>query len=92
MKILVTGAAGMIGRKLVERLVADGTLAGQAVSLKAMQGRIQRTMFHLKHFLRVPFNVFGDRVTVRGAGQKRAKNQQIERSLQKFDTFSRHPR
>jgi nucleoside-diphosphate-sugar epimerase len=32
MKILVTGAGGMIGRKLVERLAADGTLGGQAIS------------------------------------------------------------
>jgi len=31
MKILVTGSAGMIGRKLVERLVADKTLGGQPV-------------------------------------------------------------
>ena len=31
MKILVTGSAGMIGRKLVERLVADKGLAGQPI-------------------------------------------------------------
>src|SRR5258706_9590791 len=31
MHILVTGAAGMIGRKLVARLVADGQLAGKAI-------------------------------------------------------------
>ncbi|MCP5411955.1 MAG: SDR family oxidoreductase [Alphaproteobacteria bacterium] len=31
MKILVTGAAGMIGRKLVERLVRDGSLNGQPI-------------------------------------------------------------
>ena len=31
MKILVTGAAGMIGRKLVERLVADQALGGQPI-------------------------------------------------------------
>jgi D-erythronate 2-dehydrogenase len=29
--ILITGAAGMIGRKLTERLVADGALNGQAI-------------------------------------------------------------
>ena len=28
MKILVIGAAGMVGRKLVERLARDGALAG----------------------------------------------------------------
>ncbi len=31
MKILVIGAAGMIGRKLAERLSADGQLGGQAI-------------------------------------------------------------
>src|SRR6516162_3932968 len=31
MHILVTGAAGMIGRKLTERLVRDGTLHGRAI-------------------------------------------------------------
>ena len=32
MKILVTGAGGMIGRKLVERLVRDKTLGGKAIT------------------------------------------------------------
>ena len=32
MKILVLGAAGMIGRKLVARMVADGVLAGASIS------------------------------------------------------------
>lgn len=32
MHILITGAAGMVGRKLTERLVADGALGGQVVS------------------------------------------------------------
>src|SRR2546430_3412659 len=31
MRILVTGCAGMIGRKLVERLVADKTLGGKTI-------------------------------------------------------------
>jgi nucleoside-diphosphate-sugar epimerase len=31
MKILVTGSGGMIGRKLVERLVKDGTLGGKRI-------------------------------------------------------------
>ena len=30
MHILITGAAGMIGRKLTERLVMDGALDGTA--------------------------------------------------------------
>ena len=32
MRILVTGAAGMIGRKLVERLARDGRLRGEAIT------------------------------------------------------------
>jgi nucleoside-diphosphate-sugar epimerase len=32
MRILVTGAGGMIGRKLVERLARDGALGGQAIT------------------------------------------------------------
>ncbi len=32
MRILITGAAGMIGRKLTARLVADGRLAGRAIT------------------------------------------------------------
>jgi D-erythronate 2-dehydrogenase len=32
MRILMTGAAGMIGRKLTDRLVRDGSLAGQAIT------------------------------------------------------------
>ena len=31
MKILVTGSGGMIGRKLVERLVKDKTLGGKTI-------------------------------------------------------------
>ena len=32
MRVLITGAAGMIGRKLTERLVADGTIAGKPIT------------------------------------------------------------
>jgi D-erythronate 2-dehydrogenase len=32
MRVLITGAAGMIGRKLIERLVRDGTLRGQPIT------------------------------------------------------------
>ena len=32
MRILMTGAAGMIGRKLTARLLKDGTLRGQKIS------------------------------------------------------------
>ena len=32
MHIAIIGAAGMIGRKLTARLVADGRLAGQAIN------------------------------------------------------------
>ena len=32
MRVLILGAAGMIGRKLAERLAADGAVAGQAIT------------------------------------------------------------
>jgi nucleoside-diphosphate-sugar epimerase len=32
MHILITGAAGMLGRKLTARLVADATLAGREIT------------------------------------------------------------
>lgn len=32
MRVLVTGAAGMVGRKLVERLASDGTVAGKTIT------------------------------------------------------------
>ena len=32
MKVLIIGGAGMIGRKLGERLAKDGSLAGKAIS------------------------------------------------------------
>jgi D-erythronate 2-dehydrogenase len=32
MQVLIIGAAGMIGRKLAERLARDGTLIGQTIS------------------------------------------------------------
>ncbi len=32
MRVLVTGAAGMIGRKLTERLCREGTLGGRAIT------------------------------------------------------------
>ena len=32
MKVLITGGAGMIGRKLAQRLASDGALAGKAIS------------------------------------------------------------
>ena len=31
MHVLITGAAGMIGRKLTERLTHDGALGGEAI-------------------------------------------------------------
>src|SRR5499427_10028941 len=32
MKVLITGGAGMIGRKLAQRLTSDGALAGKPIS------------------------------------------------------------
>ncbi len=43
MHILVIGAAGMVGRKLVERLAKDGTLGGKAVSKVTMHDVIEPT-------------------------------------------------
>ncbi|TIX42440.1 MAG: NAD-dependent epimerase, partial [Mesorhizobium sp.] len=31
MRILITGAAGMVGRKLIARLAKDGTLGGRKI-------------------------------------------------------------
>ena len=36
MHILITGAAGMIGRKLTARLVADGALHGRSIDRLAL--------------------------------------------------------
>src|SRR5690606_21341578 len=36
MKILIIGGAGMVGRKLAERLAKDGTLGGKAISSLAL--------------------------------------------------------
>ncbi|TIW44961.1 MAG: NAD-dependent epimerase, partial [Mesorhizobium sp.] len=32
MRILITGAAGMVGRKLIARLAKDGTLSGRRIA------------------------------------------------------------
>ena len=40
MHILITGAAGMIGRKLLERLVRDGGLGGTAVTRVTLQDMV----------------------------------------------------
>ena len=32
MKVLIIGGAGMVGRKLAERLAKDGALGGKAIS------------------------------------------------------------
>ncbi len=37
MRIAITGAAGMVGRKLTERLIADGTLNGAAIESLHLQ-------------------------------------------------------
>ena len=36
MHVLITGAAGMIGRKLLERLARDGGLIGKAIDKLAL--------------------------------------------------------
>jgi len=44
MHILITGAAGMIGRKLLERLVRDGRLGGKPVSHVTLQDLFTATV------------------------------------------------
>ncbi|WP_062235353.1 D-erythronate dehydrogenase [Aureimonas sp. N4] len=41
MKVLIIGAAGMIGRKLAERIAADGSLGGRAVDRLVMVDVVQ---------------------------------------------------
>ncbi|WP_366556672.1 D-erythronate dehydrogenase [Aquibaculum sediminis] len=43
MHVLVIGAAGMVGRKLVERLVADGSLNGQSISAMTLYDVVEPT-------------------------------------------------
>ena len=38
MRVLMTGAAGMIGRKVAERLVRDGALGGRETIMSGFQG------------------------------------------------------
>ena len=38
MHILITGAAGMIGRKLIERLIVDRALNGQPIEKLTLDG------------------------------------------------------
>jgi nucleoside-diphosphate-sugar epimerase len=44
MRILVTGAAGMIGRKLVERLARDGTLGGKPIAADFSEKGVAATL------------------------------------------------
>jgi nucleoside-diphosphate-sugar epimerase len=55
MRILILGAAGMVGRKLTERLIRDGHLGGQAVSHLMLHDVVE------PHYPEAPFTV--DRVT-----------------------------
>ena len=51
MRILITGAAGMIGRKLVERLVKEGHLGGREIAALALTDVVEPAMppgFHGK--------------------------------------------
>jgi nucleoside-diphosphate-sugar epimerase len=41
MRILITGAAGMVGRKLTERLVRDGTLRGHKITALALHDIVE---------------------------------------------------
>src|SRR5687768_10377740 len=41
MQILILGAAGMVGRKLTERLVQDGQLGGEAITRLALHDVVE---------------------------------------------------
>ncbi|MDR7031377.1 D-erythronate dehydrogenase [Mesorhizobium sp. BE184] len=46
MRILITGAAGMIGRKLTQRLLRDGKLAGKPISALILQDIVPPAVPH----------------------------------------------
>ncbi len=46
MRILITGAAGMIGRKLAQRLIRDGVLAGKPISALVLQDIVTPALPH----------------------------------------------
>ena len=57
MRILITGAAGMIGRKLLARLAAEGTLAGKRIAVLGLtykpKSRQRRRWGHRQHYTTV---------------------------------------
>lgn len=46
MRILITGAAGMVGRKLTQRLIQDGNLAGKPISAIVLQDIVPPALPH----------------------------------------------
>src|SRR3984893_6589841 len=50
MHVLITGAAGMIGRKLVERLVRDGRLGDKPIARMTLQDIVEPTALTGAHF------------------------------------------
>jgi len=61
MKILVTGAGGMIGRKLVERLVADGGLGGKPIQSMTLVDVVESP---------IPAGAPKDTKPIKGAGSR----------------------
>src|ERR1700733_1520212 len=61
-----------------------------------MERGIERALLDLKNFVGAEFDCFGDGVSVCGAKQQSAENEQVERALEHFDAlefvFSRHSR
>ena len=62
MRVLVTGAAGMLGRKLVDRLVRDGALGGAALSALSLADVVE------PHAPKAPFAVEAAAVDLAGPG------------------------
>jgi len=65
-----------------------------------VQGRVERSLFHLEHVIRVPFDGLGDGLSMGGSEAQRTKDQQVERALHELDAVipriallsGRHPR
>ena len=54
MKVLVIGAAGMVGRRLCERLLADGDLGGRAISALTAVDAARRSLMPAASLQDVP--------------------------------------
>jgi hypothetical protein len=60
-----------------------------AFRLQPMDGRVQGTGLDLEQIFRSPLNVFGDGVAMSRSREQRAKDDEVERTLQHFHTRRR---